>query len=85
MSAPIRIVLADDAILLREALASALAAAGFAVVGQAGDVDGLLELVARHRPDVAIVDVRMPPTHTTEGLEAAERIRRRHPGVAILV
>jgi len=82
---PIRIVLADDAILLREALADALAAAGFEVVGQAGDVPGLLDLVARHRPDVAIVDVRMPPTHTTEGLEAAASIRRDHPAVAILV
>ena len=84
-SGPIRIVLADDAILLREALAEALAAGGFEVVGQAGDIPGLLDLVARHRPDVAIVDVRMPPTHTTEGLEAAAIIRREHPGVAILV
>jgi DNA-binding NarL/FixJ family response regulator len=82
---PIRIVLADDALLLREALAGALAAAGFEVVGQSGDVDGLLDLVARHEPDVAIVDVRMPPTHTTEGLEAAGRIRSEHPAVAILV
>ena len=84
-SDPIRIVLADDAILLREALAGALAAGGFEVVGQAADVPGLLQLVSRHRPDVAIVDVRMPPTHTTEGLEAAANIRREHPAVAILV
>ena len=55
------------------------------MVGQSGDVDGLLDLVARHEPDVAIVDVRMPPTHTTEGLEAAGRIRSEHPAVAILV
>ena len=80
-----RIVLADDAVLLREALAGALAAAGFDVVGQAADVPGLLALVDREVPDVAVVDVRMPPTHTTEGLEAARQIRSRHPRVAILV
>ncbi len=82
---PIRIAIADDAILLREALASALTAAGFSVVGQAADADGLLTLIDRERPDVAIVDVRMPPTHTTEGLEAARQIRLRYPGTAILV
>jgi DNA-binding NarL/FixJ family response regulator len=82
---PIRIVLADDAVLLREALAAALSAAGFEVRGQAADVPGLLALVARERPDVAIVDVRMPPTHTTEGLEAARRIRAEYPGVGLLV
>jgi DNA-binding NarL/FixJ family response regulator len=82
---PIRIVLADDAVLLREALAAALAASGFEVVGQAVDVPGLLALVERERPDVAVVDVRMPPTHTTEGLEAARRIRAEHPMIAILV
>jgi DNA-binding NarL/FixJ family response regulator len=81
----IRIVLADDAVLLREALAAALAASGFEVVGQAVDVPGLLELVDRELPDVAVVDVRMPPTHTTEGLEAARRIRAEHPRIAILV
>jgi DNA-binding NarL/FixJ family response regulator len=88
LSAPderIRIVLADDAVLLREALAAALAASGFDVVGQADDVPGLLALVDRELPDVAVVDVRMPPTHTTEGLEAARRIRADHPGIAILV
>jgi DNA-binding NarL/FixJ family response regulator len=82
---PIRLVIADDAVLLREAIAGALAAGGFEVVGQAADADGLLELVERHRPDAVVVDVRMPPTHTTEGLEAAHEIRRRHPGTAILV
>jgi DNA-binding NarL/FixJ family response regulator len=82
---PIRIVLADDAVLLREALATALAASGFEVVGQAVDVPGLLALVERELPDVAVVDVRMPPTHTTEGLEAARRIRADHPRIAILV
>jgi DNA-binding NarL/FixJ family response regulator len=88
LSAPheqIRIVLADDAVLLREALAAALAASGFDVVGQADDVPGLLALVERERPDLAVVDVRMPPTNTTEGLEAARRIRADHPTVAILV
>ena len=82
---PIRVVLADDAVLLREALASALTAAGFDVVGQADDLDSLLALVARERPDVVVADVRMPPTHTTEGLEAARRIRAEHPEIAILV
>ena len=81
----IRIVLADDAVLLREALAAALEASGFRVVGQAEDVPGLLALVTGERPDVAIVDVRMPPTHTTEGLEAARHIRRTQPEIAILV
>ena len=82
---PIRIVLADDADLLREALAASLAASGFVVVGQAADVAGLLALIDRVIPDVAIVDVRMPPTHTTEGLEAAHRIRSEHPSISILV
>jgi DNA-binding NarL/FixJ family response regulator len=81
----LRIVLADDAVLLREALAAALATAGFEVVGQAADADGLERLVDRHGPDVAIVDVRMPPTYTTEGLEAARRLRTAHPGLGILV
>ena len=81
----LRIVLADDAVLLREALAAALAASGFEVVGQAADVPELLTLVDRERPDVAVVDVRMPPSHTTEGLEAAQRIRAAHPGTAVLV
>ena len=82
---PIRIVLADDAVLLREALAAVLTAAGFDVVGQAADTPGLIELVDGERPDVAIVDVRMPPTHTTEGLEAATTIRGQRPATAILV
>jgi DNA-binding NarL/FixJ family response regulator len=82
---PLTIVLADDALLLREALAGSLAAAGFEVVGQAADVQGLMALVDRHQPDVAVVDVRMPPTNTTEGLEAAQRIRREQPTTAVLV
>jgi DNA-binding NarL/FixJ family response regulator len=84
-AASVRIVLADDAVLLREALASALATAGFVVVGQAADVPSLIALVERTTPDVVVVDVRMPPTHSTEGLEAAREIRRRHPSTAILV
>jgi DNA-binding NarL/FixJ family response regulator len=81
----IRVLLADDAVLLREALAAALAAAGFDVVGQAGGVPDLLAKVEQEVPDVVVVDVRMPPTHTTEGLEAARAIRAHHPSIAILV
>jgi DNA-binding NarL/FixJ family response regulator/class 3 adenylate cyclase len=84
-SRPIRVVLADDAVLLREALAAALVGSGFQVLGQAADVGELMALVQRERPDVAIVDVRMPPTHTTEGLQAARRLRDEHRGIAILV
>ena len=83
--ARLRIALADDAVLLREALAGSLNAAGFEVVGQASDVDGLLNLVRTAAPHVLVVDVRMPPTHTTEGLEAARAIRREHPDIAILL
>jgi len=82
---PLRVVLADDAVLLREAIAASLAAGGFEVVGQADGIDGLVELVGATSPDVLVVDVRMPPTHTTEGLEAARAIRAAHPGTAILV
>ena len=80
-----RVVLADDAVLFREALASALTAAGIDVVGQAGDAAGLLALVASTEPDAAVVDVRMPPTRTTEGLDAAARIRESHPTVGLLI
>jgi DNA-binding NarL/FixJ family response regulator len=80
-----RIVLADDAVLLREALAAGFAAAGFEVVGQAADMEGLLREVDRALPDLVVVDVRMPPSHSTEGLEAAREIRRRHHGMPILV
>ncbi|GLY77523.1 response regulator transcription factor [Actinoallomurus iriomotensis] len=78
-------VLADDDVLLREGMASLLTREGFDVVGQAGDGARLLELVREHLPDLAVVDVRMPPTGTTEGLQAATEIRRRFPSVAILV
>jgi len=81
----VRVVLADDAALLREGLARLLTEAGFEVAGLASDGDELLELVARSDPDVVIVDIRMPPTHTDEGLRAAKTIRERWPGVGILV
>ena len=80
-----RVVVADDAVLLREGLARLLGEAGFEVAGQAADAAGLLELVERTRPEVAIVDIRMPPTHTDEGLRAAKAIRERWPDVGILV
>jgi len=80
-----RVVVADDAVILREGLARLLREAGFDVVGLAGDSDELLELVEHGAPDVAIVDIRMPPTHTDEGLRAAQEIRRRWPSVGILV
>jgi DNA-binding NarL/FixJ family response regulator len=75
----VRVVLADDAVLFRQGIARLLTDAGFQVAGQAGKVDELLELVARTAPQVAIVDIRMPPTHTTEGLQGAEQIRAEHP------
>jgi DNA-binding NarL/FixJ family response regulator len=80
-----RVVVADDAVILREGLARLLEEAGFEVVGLAADGDELLELVERAQPDVAIVDIRMPPTHTDEGLRAALEIRRRQPQTGILV
>jgi DNA-binding NarL/FixJ family response regulator len=78
-------VLADDSALLRESLAQALNASGFDVVGQAEDKVGVLRAVAEKEPDVAIVDIRMPPTHTEEGIDAAREIRASHPEVGILV
>jgi DNA-binding NarL/FixJ family response regulator len=80
-----RVVLADDDVLLREGVASLLERSGFDVVGQAGDGSQLVSLVREHRPDLAIVDIRMPPTHSIEGLEAARVIREELPEVAILV
>jgi DNA-binding NarL/FixJ family response regulator len=82
---PARVVLADDDVLLREGLASLLERRGFHVVGQAGDASALLALVREHEPDIVIVDVRMPPGHSTEGLDAARTIRQELPAVAILV
>jgi DNA-binding NarL/FixJ family response regulator len=81
----IRVVLAEDDLLLREGLASLLERSGFEVVGQAGDAPGLLALVATHAPELVVVDIRMPPTHTAEGLEAARQIRRQRPEIGILV
>ena len=80
-----RIVLADDAALFREGVANLLQEAGFDVVGQAENADDLLALVGEHQPEVVIVDIRMPPSHTLEGLEAAKIIRARYPAVGVLV
>jgi DNA-binding NarL/FixJ family response regulator len=81
----VRVVVADDVMITREGIVHLLRGAGFDVVGQAGDLDGLIRTVALDAPDVAIVDIRMPPTHTDEGLVAAQRIRSEHPGVGVLV
>jgi DNA-binding NarL/FixJ family response regulator len=80
-----RVALADDDVLLREGLASLLDRSGFDVVGQAGDGSSVVALVREHRPELAIVDIRMPPTHSTEGLEAAHTIREEFPEIAVLV
>lgn len=80
-----RIVIADDELLLREGLARLLTEAGFEVVGKTGTGEELLRLVDVTRPDVALVDIKMPPTHTDEGLVAALEIRRAYPGVGVLV
>jgi DNA-binding NarL/FixJ family response regulator len=80
-----RVALADDAVILREGLSRLLEEAGFEVVGLAADAEALLELVERTQPDVAIIDIRMPPTHTDEGLRAAKIIRERWPTIGILV
>ena len=84
-AAQTRVVIADDDVLLREGLASLLERAQFEVVGQCGDATELLELVKDQRPDLAIIDIRMPPTHTTEGLDAARTIRQQTPHTAILL
>jgi len=81
----VRVVLADDWKLLRDGLAELLGQAGFEVVGRAGDAEDLLRKVGAHRPDVAVVDVRMPPTHTDEGLRATAEIRDRFPGTGVLI
>jgi DNA-binding NarL/FixJ family response regulator len=80
-----RVVIADDSTLLREGVARLLEEGGLEVVGQAGDAEDLLRKVRAHRPDVAVVDVRMPPTHTDEGLRAAREIRAELPEVGVLV
>jgi DNA-binding NarL/FixJ family response regulator len=81
----VRVVLAEDSLLLREGLVRLLEEAGAEVVAAIGDGDALVEAVLRQRPDVAVVDVRMPPSFTDEGLRAALEVRRRAPGTAILV
>ncbi|WCN05174.1 response regulator transcription factor [Streptomyces sp. M92] len=80
-----RVIVADDSLLLREGLVRLLREAGLGVVGQAGNPDDLVALVADARPDVALVDIRMPPTHTDEGVRAAARIRARFPDVGVLL
>jgi DNA-binding NarL/FixJ family response regulator len=85
LGARTRIVLADDSVLLREGIARLLEDAGFEIVGQAGNPDELMLKVRSYSPDVAIVDIRMPPTYTDEGLRAAQEIREKHPGTGVLV
>jgi DNA-binding NarL/FixJ family response regulator len=80
-----RVVICDDSVLLREGVARILEEAGFDVVGQAGNVDELMLKVRSYSPAVAVVDIRMPPTHTDEGLRAAKEIRDTYPGTAVLV
>lgn len=82
---PLRVALADDAVLFREGMARILAEAGFAVIGQVGDGDALVELVRIDPSDVAVIDLRMPPAHCSQGLEAAAAIRSRAPQVGSLL
>jgi DNA-binding NarL/FixJ family response regulator len=84
-AAALRIVIAEDAVLLREGLSRVLTDAGLEVAGTAADAAGLLQLVGALHPDVVLADVRMPPTQTTEGLQAARQIRRQWPGTAVVV
>ena len=81
----LRVVVADDSVLLRDGLVRLLTDSGFDVVAAVGDADALLDAVTEYSPDLCLVDVRMPPTHTDEGLRAAIEIRRRQPDVAVLV
>lgn len=80
-----KVVIAEDSVLLREGVVKLLEEAGLEVVGQSGTAEDLLLKVRSYEPDVAVVDVRMPPTHTDEGLRAAREIRDKHPGVGVLV
>jgi DNA-binding NarL/FixJ family response regulator len=81
----VRVVIADDSVLLREGIVRLLEDGGFEVLAQGGTAEDLLRHVPMHRPDVAIVDIRMPPTHTDEGLRAAKEIRERYPQTGVLV
>jgi DNA-binding NarL/FixJ family response regulator/class 3 adenylate cyclase len=85
LGSSLRVVLADDTVLLREGVARLLTESGFEVVAQSGNAEDLLRHVGMHKPDVAVVDIRMPPTHTDEGLRAAREIRERHPSTGVLV
>src|SRR3954452_3578714 len=80
-----RVVIADDEALLRDGLARLLQDAGIEVAGRCGDADTLLRMVDARRPDIALVDIRMPPNHTDDGLTAAQEIRRRHATIGVLV
>jgi DNA-binding NarL/FixJ family response regulator len=84
-TAPLRVIVADDSVLLRDGIVRLLTDSGFEVVAAVGDADSLLDAVTEHAPDLCVVDVRMPPTHTDEGLRAAIEIRRRSPEVTVLV
>jgi DNA-binding NarL/FixJ family response regulator len=81
----VRVIVADDSVLLREGLVRLLEESGFEVVGQAGDGEELMRKAKAHKPDIAIVDIRMPPTHTDEGLRAAIAIRQAMPGTGVMV
>jgi DNA-binding NarL/FixJ family response regulator len=81
----VRVVIAEDAVLLREGLAGLLEDAGHVVVGRVGDAEALLAVVGEHEPDLAVVDVRMPPAYDDEGTQAAAEIRRSHPSTGVLV
>jgi DNA-binding NarL/FixJ family response regulator len=85
MTGATRVVLADDDVLLREGMAGLLARSGFEIAGQAGNAADLIDLVREHQPALAIIDIRMPPSHTTEGLDAARVIRDEFPEMAIVV
>jgi DNA-binding NarL/FixJ family response regulator len=83
--AALRVVVADDSVLMRAGVVRVLDEAGFEVVGEVGDAVRLMEMVDEQRPDVVVADIRMPPTHQDEGIRAARAIRRRHPQVGVLV
>jgi DNA-binding NarL/FixJ family response regulator len=85
VSAAVRVVIGEDDVLMREGIVRLLAEAGFDVAGQAGDADDFLRKALAHRPDVAVVDVRMPPGNRDDGLRAALELRRRHPGIGVVV
>jgi DNA-binding NarL/FixJ family response regulator len=82
---PVRVVVGEDSVLMREGIVRVLGDAGFEVVAQAGDAEDLVRKVSAHKPDVAVVDIRMPPTETDDGLRAAIEIRRRMPGTGVIV